>query len=66
MQKGKVLLGPENPSTAPEDGIKCVSGKDTYRYLGVKQLFATDEKKVKDYVIAVYKKRLHKIWKSQS
>ena len=65
MQKGKVLPGPENPSTAPEDGIKCLSGKDTYWYLGVEQLLATDDKKVKDSVIAEYKKRLHKIWKSQ-
>ena len=65
MQKGRVLPGPENPGTSPEDGIKCLSDKDTYRYLGIEQLFATDDKKVKDSVIAEYKKRLHKIWKSQ-
>ena len=59
----KVLPGPENPST--EDGIKCLFGKDTYWYPGVEQLFATDDKKVKDSVIAEYKKRLHKIGKSQ-
>ena len=65
MQKGKVLPGPENPGTSPDDGIQCLSDKDTYRYLGIEQLFATDDKKVKDSVIAEYKKRLHKIWKSQ-
>ena len=65
MQKGKVLPGPENPGTSLEDGIKCLSEQDTYQYLGIKQLFAMDDKKVKDSVIAEYKKRLHKIWKSQ-
>ena len=59
MQKGKVLPGPQNPSTTPDDGIKCLSDRDTYRYLGVEQLFATDDKKVKDNVIAEYRKTLH-------
>ena len=54
--------GTENPGISPEDGIKCLSKKDTYWYLGIKQIFAM---KVKDSVIAEYKKRLHKIWKSQ-
>ena len=65
MQKGKVLPGPENPSTEPDDSIKCLSDKDTYRYLGVEQLFTANDKKVKDSVIAEYRKRLHKIWGSQ-
>ena len=65
VQKGKVLPGPEIPSAAPEDVIKCLFDKDTYRYLGVKQLFATDDKKMQNSVIAEYKKRLHEIWKSQ-
>ena len=42
--------------------IKCLSDRDTHRYLGVEQLFAMDDKKVKDNVIAEYRKRLHKIW----
>ena len=29
MQKGKLLLGPENQSTIPEDGIKYLSSKGT-------------------------------------
>ena len=33
MQKGKVLPGPENPSTEPDDDIKCLPNKDTYGYL---------------------------------
>ena len=65
MQKGKVLPGPENSGTAPENGIKCLSEQDIYRYFGIEQLFATDDKKVKDSVIAEYRKRLHKIWKSE-
>ena len=65
MKKGRVLPGPENPSTTPDDGIKCVSDRDACRYLGVEQLFATDNKKVKDNVIVEYRKGLHKIWKSQ-
>ena len=35
MQKGRVLPGPQNPSTTTNDGIKCLSDRDTYRYLGV-------------------------------
>ena len=65
MQKGMVLPGPQNPRTTPDDGIKCLSNRDTYRYLGVEQLFVTNDKKVKDNVIAEYRKRLHKIWRSQ-
>ena len=60
-----MLPGPQSPSTTPDDGIKCLSDRGTYRYLGVEQLFATDDKKVKDNVIAEYRKILHKIWKSQ-
>ena len=56
-----MLPGPQNPSTTTDDGIKCLSDRDTYRYLGVEQLFATDDKKVKDNVIAEYRKILHKI-----
>ena len=25
MQKGRVLPGPQNPSTTPDDGIQCLS-----------------------------------------
>ena len=39
MQKGRVLPGPQNPSTTPDDGTKCLSDRDTHRYLGVEQLF---------------------------
>ena len=65
MQKGMVLPGPKNPGTSPEDDIKCLSKKDTYWYIGIEQLFAMDNKNVKDFVISEYKKRLRKIWISQ-
>ena len=45
MQKGRVLPGPQNPSTTLDGGIKCLSDRGTYQYLGVEQLFATDDKK---------------------
>ena len=51
-RRGKCCLGPVNPSTETDDGIKCFSDKDTYRYLGVKQLFTANDKNVKDSVIA--------------
>ena len=47
-----MLPGPENPGTEPDDGVKCLSDKDTYWYLGVEQLFTAKNKKVKDSVIA--------------
>ena len=54
VQKGRVLPGPENSSTTPHDGIKCLTDRYSYRYIGVEQLFIMDSKKVKDSVIAEY------------
>ena len=64
LKKGKVLPGPDNPNPEP-DSMRCLSPQDTYRYLGIDQLFETDDKLVKDRVICECRKRLHKIWKSQ-
>ena len=58
-QKGKLLTGPEIPNTTSGDGNKCLSSRDTYSYLCVEQLFGKDDKKVKDSVIAVHRKRLY-------
>ena len=60
-----MLPRPENPSTETDDGIKCLSDKDTYCYLGVEQLLTANDKKVKDSVIVEYRKRVHKIWGAQ-
>jgi hypothetical protein len=47
------------------DSMQCLSPQYVYRYLGIDQLFETDDKLVKDHVTCEYRKRLHRIWKSQ-
>ena len=64
LEEGEGTTGPDNPNPEP-DSMRCLSPQDTYRYLGIDQLFETDDKLVKDRVICEYRKRLHKIWKSQ-
>ena len=48
------------------DSMQCLAPQYVYRYLGIDQLFEMDDNLVKDHVTCEYRKRLHKIWKSQT
>ena len=63
MEKGKVVQCED--FLLPEDRtIAAVSGGETYRYLGIEQVFKSDHEGTRRKLTKAYVKRLRRIWSS--